>query len=270
MSIPIRTPAEIDAIARAARVVRRALDAAVDALRPGVTTIFVAHAASRALRDAGAESLFDRESDDAGRTFPHAVCICVNEQAVHGVPGDRTLESHDLVTIDLGGRLDGWCADLARSAVVGGASDGLLDAARVLTDLACGLCQPGACWGDVARAVAANADKLGVYLLDGFAGHGIGRELHEQPVARLGPLHERAATAGGGSSQPTGCRSNHDLILRPGMVLTVEPIVCNRPVGTVLDADGWTVRTRDGSRACYAERMVAITRAGPRILGGKA
>jgi len=262
VAIPVYAPHEIDGIARAAEVVSRAIDAAFERCAPNTPTREISDAAERVLAGAGAEPLFPEQRED-GERFGTVACVCINDQVVHARPGERRITPGELVTIDVGARLGRWCADLARSMVVPvdddapesegarSVSDGsLLGAARTVLDAALGAMVPGGKWSDVAATVRARADSAGVYLIDGFCGHGIGRELHEPPAAKfveVGP--------------------DDDFVLRPGMVFTLEPIVCTRPVGTVLDADGWTVRTRDGSPACYEERMVAITRSGPRILG---
>ena len=262
MAIPVYAPHEIDGIERAAEVVSRAIDAALAGCVDGTTTREVSAAAERVLAEAGAEPLFP-DQRDGGEAFGAVACVCVNDEVVHARPGDRALLAGGVVTVDVGARFDGWCADLARSTVVGGdgvgsdserapgVNDGpLLTAARDVLHAALGALKPGGSWSNVATAVRDRARSLGVYLIDGFCGHGIGWELHEPPAAKFvdpGP--------------------DDDFVLRPGMVFTLEPIVCTRPVGTVLDALGWTVRTRDGSPACYEERMVAITRSGPRVLG---
>jgi methionyl aminopeptidase len=211
----------------------------------------------------GAEPLLPGHRTGDGAAFPACVSICVNEEVVHGVPGPRILRGGDIITIDTAARLAGWCADAARSMVVGApageADRGLPQAALACLDAGLSAMQPRVAWSDVARAVADAAARQGVVLATGYAGHGIGCDLHEAPEAWLGT----------GPDGSTG----QDFVLRPGMVLTLEPIVMEgRGTGNgvgpellVLD-DGWTVLARDRRWACHEERTVAITRGGPEVL----
>lgn len=188
--------------------------------------------------------------------FPAAACICINEEVVHAPPSKRPLSAGDLLTIDVGVEAEGWFGDVADTFVVGPAAADhpavvLRGALRAVVAGVVKACRAGGVWSDVTRAAQRVADERGVALLPRYSGHGIGRRLHEPPRAAFG------IERGG----------DDDFRLWPGMVLTIEPIVVPRRTGVVTLADGWTVRTRDGSLACHAERVVAITRRGPRILG---
>ncbi len=190
----------------------------------------------------------------AASAFPGPACISVNDQAVHAPPGDRILRAGDLVTVDVGATLDGWCGDVAEGLVLPGGDDGhepLLRACRRAVAAGVRACGPGVQWSAVARAIRAAAAAEDCVVLPGFSGHGVGQRLHEPPRA--------------GYRTAAGDRA--DFTLLPGMVLTIEPIVSRPPGGVVDDADGWTVRTADGTAACHVERMVAVTRHGARVLG---
>lgn len=288
MPVPIRTEAEIDGIARAGEIGARALAAGFAAARPGASTREVDRAVEREIRAAGARAIFR-----GLRPAPHAppfsgvACVCLNEEAVHAVPrDDRLIRAGDLLTIDTGIELDAWCADLAWTEPVApgegpapGRSERLASAARAVVEAALAAIAPGVRWSAVSAGVLAKAQELGFDLIPGFAGHGIGRRLHEPPRARL----ERPAVEPG---------SDDDFTLRPGMVLTVEPILTEpvrtepepepdapvrdsarhpgtsppEPPATMDMGDGWTVATRGGGWACHEERTVAVVRGGCRVL----
>jgi len=275
--IPIRTRSEMDAIARAGELAARAIRAAADAVRPGITTAELDALAGETVLRGGGEAVFRgvRAKGDRGRPFPGAACVSVNEVLVHGLPGARALEPGDLVTIDVGVRLADWCADAAWTCVVPGGGPGanpgsvaergecLREAARTLTGEAIAMIRPGLAWSAVSGFVEARARALGCALAPGFAGHGVGRALHEPPRAKL----ESPAVQPG---------SADDFTLRPGMVLTVEPIVVELGSGGEADeavrcvdlADGWSVASADGRWGCYEERTVGVVRGsgGARVL----
>lgn len=282
--IPIRTASEIDAIARAGRLVAEILGELLDAARPGVETRELDQRARAMLAHTGATPLFTGfvPAGKQGPGFPASICVCVNDEVTHGVPGPRVLEAGDLVCIDLGASIDGWCADASRARVVGSAepsagADGcspdasetlqarerLIRDAHSATDAGIAAIAPGVRWSSVADAVRASADRAGCGVVGGYSGHGIGRQLHEPPRAPmfLGP--------------------KEDFVLRAGIVLTVEPILVGpargtsaradgegrgRPVSLLMRPDGWTVATADGADACQIEQTVAVTDGGSRVL----
>lgn len=249
--IPIRAPAEIDAIARAGAVVASTLDDLTAAAQPGVATIDLDALARRLLRRAGAIPLFPGFVQRDAPPFPSAICVCINQEATHGVPGPRRLEPGDLVTIDLGASLAGWCADASRVVVLGAdRADraGHARAARAATDAATAAMAPGVLWSAAADAARLSAEAAGFRLVPGYAGHGVGRALHEPPRAPMYP------------------GPKDDFTLRAGMVLTVEPILVAGQVGVAVREDGWTVATADGSDACQVEETVAVVRGGVRVL----
>lgn len=264
--ILIRAPHEIEAIGRACRVVRDTLDRLVLSCVPGATPRALDALARHLLAQGGARPLFEGVVRDASPPFPAVICVCVNDQVTHGVPGDRAFESGDLVSLDLGASLDAWCGDASRATVVGESTPGvpqggerrtLVELARAATDAAIATMGPDVRWSDAADAARRVVEGGGAMIAPGFAGHGIGRSLHEAPRLPFYP------------------GPKEDFILRPGMVVTVEPIVVRPRTPGVMPAlvggaDGWTVTTADGSDACQIEHTVAMTRAGVRVLTGEA
>lgn len=264
-------------IAACGDVVAKALDAARSACVVGHRTSDVAAAIEDVLNVAGAEPLFVGQSPEeakAGQPFPAVACVSVDEEAIHGIPGERRLEGGEIVSIDCGARLDGWCADAAITVPVGAvAADRLelLEATRTVLDTAVDLIRPGRRWSEIARILQELALDAGYGVLDDFTGHGIGRDLHEFPAV---PTHLTRGLAGRG-----------DFTLRRGMVLAIEPILvlvgsvsgaavrgdgtaCGVPVETA--ADGWTVRTVDAAVAAHFEHTVAVGRSGATILTSSA
>lgn len=253
MPVPIRSPREIDAIADAGEVVWSVLTELIDACVPGATPMELdARAASR-LERAGAECVLRGFRAGDAPPFPGVCCVNVNQAVTHAVPTDRPMAPGDVVSIDLTARLDGWCADACRTIVVGESASE--DAARVVAAasdaLARGLrrCRAGGRWSSVAAACRGAARTAGLRLVPGLAGHGIGREPHEPPLCWLG------------SNGP-------DFTLRPGMVLTLEPVLA-AGIGRIrVLGDAWTIVASDGAISACEERTIAITRAGPRVLTG--
>ena len=273
-SIALRSMEEIDSIAVTGEIVAEAIQAARSACVPGATTASVAEAARRVLGDRGAEPLAlgtdpDPELFDA-EAFPAAVCISVEDVVMHGVPGDQSLLEGQIVGIDVAARFQGWCADAALTVPVGQIDDRrrrLIDAVDDLLETAIDLIRPGVRWSSIARVMQDLALGAGYGLVEGFAGHGIGRDLHEAPAV---PSHMTA-----------GLQGRSDFTLRPGMVLAIEPSLVDagpisgpalRADGTasgspvIVDPDGWSIRTLDGAVAAHAEHTIAVDRRGARVL----
>lgn len=281
--IPLRTPREMEAIERAGHVLKGIQDAGLGACVPGIRTRDVDHVVRRAIAKSGAESLFDGYAPGRSAAFRGAACISINEEVVHGVPGERVIQRGDLVTLDIGIRYEGWCADVARSIVVGGGESGdecgdpggrraaLIRATESMLELAVGMIRSRVQWSEVGRAMEVAADASGYGLVTEYVGHGIGRSLHEPPKV---------------PSYASGF-SGSDFELSEGMVLAIEPIltVGRGPVGgsgsgmgvpgrglvnwrmpVRVQDDGWTVVTEDGSEACHVEWMVGVGRRGGRVL----
>ena len=242
----LKQPGEIEVMHRAGRILGGCLDAVAAAVRPGVTTGELDTVADTYIRDHGCIPGFL-----GYRGFPKSICISVNEEAVHGIPGDRVLDDGDLVSLDCGLILEGWWADSGLSVVSGTTSPALERLIAVTREaLYRGVAQarPGNHIGDIGHAVQGHVEANGCSVVRDYGGHGIGRNMHEPPHV---PNHAQAGTGN---------------LLKPGYVLAIEPIVnAGRPEVHVLD-DGWTVVAADGKNSCYFEHTVAVTDSGPVVL----
>jgi methionyl aminopeptidase len=254
LRIPRRTDAEIKAIAQACRIVAQALDAVQTATRPGLTTAALAEFARETIEQAGGKSLFRGYTRGDAPPFPGDVCLSVNEEIVHGVPGERIIADGDVVKIDCGVRYAGWCGDGARTLLVGEVTEEARRLAQTTKDvlaLAIDMMKAGALWSDIAKAMQTAAQDAQFGVVVEYVGHGIGRELHEPPKV---------------PAFATGWDWSRDFVLKPGMVLAVEPMLtAGSPRVASLD-DGWTVVTRDRSLAAHEEHTVAIRERGPQVL----
>jgi methionyl aminopeptidase len=237
---------ELQAMARACRIVVGALDALEAAAEPGVTTKEMDRIAREHLEKAGARPAFL-----GYRGYPATLCISVNEEIVHGIPGPRRLREGDIVGLDLGCIVDGFFGDAARTVAVGQASG---EAARLMKvtreALFAGIdaCHPGNRVGDIGHAVQTHAERHGYSVVREFVGHGIGTSLHEEPqIPNYGPPGRRER-------------------LVPGMCLAIEPMVNAGRAEVEVLADGWTAVTRDRSLSAHFELSVAVTPLGPWIL----
>ncbi|MDT5324418.1 MAG: methionyl aminopeptidase [Mycobacterium sp.] len=253
MMVELKSEAEIEAMAAAGAVVAEALRAVVDQAKPGRTTADLDKVAADVLARHGAGSPFlNYHPSWAPSPFPAVLCTSVNDAVVHGVPNGEVLADGDLVSVDFGATLRGWCGDAARSFIVG--TPRPQDAALIAaTDaaLAAGITavRPGNTLGDVGYAIGKVARGAGYGMLADHGGHGIGRTMHEAPHV------------------PNEGRPGKGLTLRPGMVIAIEPmLIADGTDDYVHDSDGWTLRTATGARAAHSEHTVAITRDGARIL----
>ncbi len=246
-AVQLRCADEIARIRDAAHIVYEVLVRVVAAVAPGVSTAELDAIAERSASSRGARPAFK-----GYHGYPASLCISVNDEVVHGIPSpDRTLRSGDLVSLDFGVSFRGWFGDAACTVGVGPVSapaQALLGATRRALGRAVEAAVPGGWLGDLGHAVQASVEPLGLSVVREFAGHGIGRALHEAPpVPNLG-------------TPRTGLR------LRPGMVLAIEPMVnAGSPAVRVL-ADGWTAVTVDGSLSAHFEHTVAVTAEGPVVL----
>jgi methionyl aminopeptidase len=233
-------------MARACRIVVDTLDALEAAAEPGVTTKEMDRIAREHIEKAGARPAFL-----GYRGYPATLCISVNEEVVHGIPGPRKLRDGDIVGLDLGCIVEGFFGDAARTVAVGKASPEakrLMAATRESLFAGIDACRPGKRVGDIGHAVQTRAEGYGYSVVREFVGHGIGTSLHEEPqVPNYGPPGRRER-------------------LVPGMCLAIEPMVnVGQPEVEVL-ADGWTAVTRDRSLSAHFELSVAVTPLGPWIL----
>lgn len=251
--VELKSAAEIEKMAAAGAVVAEALRAIVAHATPGGTTRDLDAVAADVLAGHGATSPFLNYHPRWSPTpFPAVLCTSVNDAVVHGIPTDEVLADGDLVSVDFGAVLDGWCGDAARSFVIGTPRPGDADLIAV-TDaaLAAGIAavRPGNTLGDIGAAIAGVARGAGYGMLADHGGHGIGRTMHEDPHV------------------PNEGRAGKGLKLRPGLVIAIEPmLIADGTDDYSHDADGWTLRTASGARAAHSEHTVAVTADGARIL----
>ena len=246
--IHIRTPDEIDAIAQAGAIVGGLFEAVRAKVAPGVSTKALDRFCEEYIvSHPGAVPAFKGLYG-----FPGSACISINEEVVHGIPSERRiLEEGDLVSVDLGVRMDGWYTDSARTFPVGKVAPEareLLGVTRKALGSAVGAAVRGNNVGDIGAAVVAALEGRPYGIIRDLVGHGIGRELHEEPQV------------------PNVGRPGHGPLLREGMVLAIEPMISTGTANIRTLDDGWTVVTADGALSAHFEHTVAITADGPRIL----
>ncbi|MEV5008877.1 type I methionyl aminopeptidase [Streptomyces sp. NPDC093064] len=251
--VELKTDTSIDAMYEAGQVVARALTAARKAAGVGVSLLELDELAHDVLREAGAASPFlGYRPSFAPTPFPAVLCASVNDAIVHGIPTKYRLRDGDLLSLDFGAKLGGWAGDSAISFVVGRprpADLRLIETAERALAAGIEAAVVGNRIGDIAHAIGSVCRAAGYGIPDGFGGHGIGRQMHEDPGV------------------PNEGRPGRGLPLRHGMVLAIEPmLIAGGTDGYHAAPDGWTLCTDDGSRAAHVEHTVAITESGPRIL----
>ncbi|MCE5277313.1 MAG: type I methionyl aminopeptidase [Planctomycetaceae bacterium] len=255
MAIRLKTAEQIEKMRRAGRIVRQVLKALGERVAPGVTTKELDDQAERIMRQAGAEGLFKGvPGKDGAGPFPGYICASINDEVVHGIPSTRAIRSGDIVSIDFGVRLDGWCADAAETFVVGPVPPDvqrLVDVTRNTLAMAREMVRPGRRWSDVAAVMQQYVEDEGFSVVQEFVGHGIGEAMWEDPKV---------------PNFVSGDLRRRDIDLVEGLVLAVEPMV-NLGRRTVQYArDGWTVVTRDGKPSAHFEDTLAVTATGCRVL----
>jgi methionyl aminopeptidase len=244
--VSIETDADLEGLRRVGRVVALTLAETRRAVEPGVSTAELDELAAAVLDRHGA-----RSAPALVYGFPAAICICVNDEAVHGIPGARRLAAGDLVTLDVTAELGGYMADAAVTLVVppgAPASGRIVEAAESALAQGIAAARAGSPLNAIGRAVGRAVDGAGFTVLRPLSGHGIGRTIHEEPsVLNYDEPRNRGR-------------------LTPGLVITIEPIIGAGGEALSQDADGWTVRTRDGSLTAHAEHTVVVTRLGPPLV----
>lgn len=238
-----KTPDELRVMVRPGLLTAAALDAVRSAIRPGITTAELDVIAERTIRDGGGVPNFQLVPG-----YRHTLCVSVNDEIVHGIPGERVLQPGDLVSVDAGAEVDGWNGDSAFTTVVPGGDATLTAARQQLSDTT-----ERSLWHGIAALASAKhlhevgdavedaVDGTGTWgIVEDFTGHGIGRSMHEDP-----PVFNHRVRGGGPA-------------VRAGLVVAIEPMVTAGTIENTTDADDWTVRTRDGSDAAHWEHSVAV------------
>jgi methionyl aminopeptidase len=249
--IPIKSRQEIEAMREAGRHVAEILLELRRQVRPGITTAELDRVAEKEIVTRGVQSSFKGYDPHGLPKYPAVLCVSVNDEIVHGIPGSRELEEGDLVSLDFGVSVDGYHGDSAVTVTVGSVGEEeerLLEVSRQSLEDAMAIMEPGTRLSDLGHSVQERVEAAGFSVVRDFAGHGIGSALHEPPwipnygVPGRGPR------------------------LQPGMVFAIEPMVtAGGPSVRMLD-DEWTAATSDGSMAAHFEHTILITDRGPEIL----
>jgi methionyl aminopeptidase len=248
-----KSPRELEMMRKAGLLVWEAHQLAAAAVRPGVTTAEIDTIVERFFQQHRAAPLF---KGVPGRVpFPAVTCISINEEVVHGIPGPRRLKEGDIVKIDTGCKVAGWCGDAALTHPVGRIDPEvrrLLDVTQATLNLAIRLMGTKSLWSEVAAEMEAFVKKSGFCVVESFVGHGIGREMHEDPQV---PNFVSSQLRRGG-----------DFRLQPGLVIAIEPMVNMGTKRVRVRPDHWTQVTADGRQSAHFEHTVAVTEQGPYVL----
>lgn len=249
----LRSLREIRMMRKAGLVVWQAHQIAAAMIRPGVTTGEI---------DAAVEEYFNKQNviplfkGVPGKTpYPAVTCTSVNEEVVHGIPGPRKLAEGDIVSIDTGVKVNGWCGDAAVTHAVGEVAPRvgqLLKVTKGALDLALQLMGERNLWSEVAQEIQAYVHGAGFSVVESFVGHGIGREMHEEPQVP--------------NFDSPQFRRNGDFRLEPGLVIAVEPMVNAGGKEVKVRSDHWTQVTKDGLPSAHFEHTIAVTEDGPKAL----
>jgi len=244
--VVLKSKAEIAKMRISCGIVREVLEKLEDFIKPGMTTLDVDKFVENIINSRDAVPSFK-----GYHGFPAASCTSVNEVVVHGIPGERKLNDGDIVSVDVGAYINGFHGDAARTFAVGNISEESEKLIRVTRESffeGIKKAVPGGRLTDISHEIQEHVEKHGYGVVRDFFGHGIGRELHEEPTI------------------PHFGRANRGLRLRAGMVIAVEPMVTAGHYGVRTLKDGWTAVTEDGSMAAHYENTIAITPDGPEIL----
>ena len=244
--INLKTAHEIDLMARAGSLLASVLPPLKEACEPGVKTIELDRIADKLIRDGGATPGFLGYNG-----FPRSICVSINDEAVHGIPGNRKIAVGDLVSLDLGLVLEGFWADVGITVGVGKISkegERLIKVTEEALYVGIDKARPGGFLGDISSAIQKHVEAAGFSVIRQFVGHGIGRQMHEDP---------QVPNFGIPGTLPR---------LKAGMTLAIEPMVNAGSHEVYMKPDGWTICTADGRLSAYFEHTVAITDRGPLVL----
>jgi methionyl aminopeptidase len=242
----VDTPEELEGLRRAGRVVAATLRSLRGAVAPGVTTGELDELASDLFAESGA-----RSGPILTYAYPGSICVSVDDEVVHGVPGGRVLKAGQLVTLDVAAEVDGYHADAAVTVPVGAVDPRarrLVSATRAALAAGMRAAQPGATLRDVGAAVERTTRARGYRVIRVLTGHGIGRAMHEEPTVFNWPAPYA------------------NTLLTPGLVFTIEPMLTSGTTRLLLDGDGWTMRTADRSLTAHEEHTIMVAENGPVVL----
>lgn len=246
MDMTIKTPAEIEKMRQAGRIVEEVLLLMRQLVKPGVSTAELDAAAADLIKSRGAIASFLHY-----RGYPSSICASVNEQVVHGIPGERKLLDGDIISVDVGAFFNGWHGDAARTYFVGDVKPEIKRLVRVTRECfyeGLRFVRPGYRIGDISAAVQAHAQIYGYGVVRELVGHGIGRNMHEPPDV------------------PNFGAAGRGLRLKAGMTIAIEPMINLGGAAVRVLADGWTVVAKDGLPSAHYENTVAVTDGEPLLL----
>jgi methionyl aminopeptidase len=244
--ITLKSAREIETMRRSGKITAKVLTDLMKAARPGLSTRELDEMAERGIRELGGIPTFK-----GYHGFPASICASVNSQVVHGIPGDYVLKDGDLLSIDIGTTFEGYVSDSAATVAIGTISEDAQRLLRVTQEcMMHGIAQMqcGNHVGDIGAAVQAHAERHGFGVVRELVGHGVGREMHEEPQV------------------PNFGKRGTGVELRPGLVLAVEPMITEGKHQVEMLKDGWTIVTADGKLAAHFEHTIAVTEDGPKIL----
>jgi methionyl aminopeptidase len=247
--INLKTDDEIAVMREAGRINAEALNAAMDIIRPGITTADLNAAAEGVLKKYGVTSPF--KNYPGPYPYPASICTSINDELVHGIPGKRKLKEGDIVSMDCGTTYKGFVGDSAVTVGVGTISEPaqrLLDVTREALRIGIEQMVPGNHVGDIGAVIQDYVERNGMNVVREYTGHGVGRQMHEGPAV------------------PNYGIPGRGMELRAGMTIALEPMIMLGAYFTRVLPDEWTVASRDGSLTAHFEHSVAITEQGPVIL----
>lgn len=255
MKVVLKSRREIEMMRRAGQVACNVLAKMREAAVAGVSTGELdLIARDEMLKEGAVSGSRNYPTYEEGKGFPGYTCISINEEIVHGIPGKRVLKAGDIVSLDVALQLNGYCADTCATVAVGQApplAQKLLDVTKETLAMAVENIRPGRRWSEVARVIQRHVEGNGFSVVREFVGHGIGRQMHEDPKV---------------PNFVTGEGLRGDFELRPGMTLAVEPMVVAGKRDVKSLKDNWTMVTVDGKPACHFEHTVAVTEVGVDVL----
>jgi len=257
MGIEIKSEKEIAAMRQAGHIVAEVLKIMTDQLRPGMKTKELDIIAERELKKRGAESSFKGYRGNAPYPYPATVCVSINDEIVHGIPGDRVVKNGDMVALDFGAIYHGFHGDAAATVPVGEVSPEamrLIEATQGSLESGIAAAKAGASLGDVCAAIQTYAKSRGYSVVREYTGHGIGRKMHEDPQIP------------NSTEPPYGLKPGTGPVLKNGMTLALEPMLNAVDWRTRVADDHWTVLTADGSLSAHFEHTIAINNSEPEVL----
>ncbi len=244
--ITMKSAREIEIMRRSGKITSAVLAMLLQAVKPGMTLREVDRLAEKGIRDRGGVPTFK-----GYQGFPASICASVNEVVVHGIPANQVLKDGDILSIDIGTTFEGYVSDTAATVALGNVTQDAQRLLRVTQEslmLGIAAMQKGNRLSDIGHAVQSHAEKNGYGVVRALVGHGVGRKMHEEPQV------------------PNWGEAGKGIVLRPGLVLAIEPMITEGTFEVETLKDGWTVVTADGKLAAHFEHTIALTDDGPRIL----